>query len=120
MDVFDPDFSWLTLKEAAEFLGVDVKAVRAWIKDDSLLALPHPTDGKLRVPSDFLVKREDYAGPLESLQGTITLLRDCGFDPAESVAWLLEPEDSLGDSPLQALKAGRKKAVRRIAAAMAL
>ena len=117
------DFTWLTLNEAAAYLGVEAKVIRSWLKDSSLVALPSPDDGKLRIPQDFLVRGEsegDYAGPLETLHGTVILLHDGGFTDADAVNWLLEPEESLGDTPLNALKAGRKKAVRRVAGALAM
>ncbi|MCI6585328.1 MAG: Rv2175c family DNA-binding protein [Mobiluncus porci] len=114
------DLEWMSPKVAAEYLGVEPKVVRAWIKDGSLLAVPSPEDGKQAVPKDFLVKQEDYAGPLETLRGTVTLLRDCGFSDQEAVTWLFTVEDSLGQTPLAALLSGKKKAVRRVAGALAL
>ena len=117
------DYTWLTLNEAAEYVGVESKVIRSWIKDLSLMALPSPEDGKLRIPQDFLVPATEeggYHGPLEVLRGTLILLRDGGFDDEGAVTWLLSVEESLGDTPLNALKAGRKKAVRRIAGAEAL
>jgi hypothetical protein len=55
---------------------------------------------------------------LHPLQGTIVLLRDCGFDGDELVTWLITDEESLGTSPVKALKAGRKAEVRRVAQAL--
>ena len=117
------EYSWLTISEAAAYLGVEAKAIRSWLKDVSLLALPSPEDGKLRIPQVFLVAAEsegDYRGPLEVLRGTLILLRDGGFSDAEAMNWVLNEDDSLGDTPLNALRAGRKKAVRRVAGALAL
>ena len=39
--------------------------------------------------------------------------------PPEAIDWLLSDEDSLGTSPVQALLAGRKAEVRRVAQALA-
>lgn len=110
---------WLSFVEACAFLGVEVKQLRAWIKDGSLLCLVNPQDHKPYVPKAFLVKHAKHAEPLDSLKGTITLLRDCGFSDEESVRWLFQENDSLGETPLQALRSGKKKAVRRIASTLA-
>ncbi|ADI68115.1 MULTISPECIES: Rv2175c family DNA-binding protein [Mobiluncus] len=117
------EYNWLTISEAAAYLGVEPKAIRSWLKELSLLALPSPEDGKLRIPQVFLVPAEsagDYCGPLEVLRGTLILLRDGGFSDVEAMNWMLSVDDSLGDTPLNALRAGRKKAVRRVAGALAL
>lgn len=117
------EYNWLTINEAAAYLGVEAKAIRSWLKDISLLALPSPEDGKLRIPQVFLMAEESgagYRGPLEDLRGTLILLRDGGFDDTEAMDWVLSVDDSLGDTPLNALRAGRKKAVRRVAGALAL
>ena len=45
-------------------------------------------------------------------------LRDVGFDGDELVDWLISEEESLTVSPVDALKAGRKAEVRRIAQAL--
>lgn len=119
MDIWN-DLSWLTISEAANFLEVEPKTVRAWLKNTLLLALPHPEDGKLRIPADFLVKNKDYAGPLEDLRGTLMVLADGGFSDEEAINWLFSEESSLGQAPLEALKKGRKKAVRRVAGALAM
>lgn len=114
------DVEWFSLKEAAAFLETDSKKLRSWVKDGSLVALANPQDGKQRIPKDFLVKRESYTGPLDTLKGTVTLLRDCGLSDEETVRWLFESDDSLGESPIRALLAGKKKAVRRVAGTLAL
>ena len=117
------EYNWLTINEAAAYLGVEAKAIRSWLKDTSLLALPSPEDGKLRIPQVFLIAEESGTGsrgPLEDLRGTLILLRDGGFNDTEAMDWVLSVDDSLGDTPLNALRAGRKKAVRRVAGALAL
>lgn len=95
-----------------ELLGVSHSNVRRMIEDNVLAAAR--IDGVLKVPSVFIEDGE----PMHQLQGTIVLLRDCGFDGDELVDWLISPEDSLGVSPVDALKAGRKAEVRRIAQAL--
>jgi hypothetical protein len=63
------------------------------------------------VPSVFLVEGH----PLSSLRGTIIVLLDAGFTDDEVIDWLLNPEESIGVAPLEALRAGRKAEVRRVA-----
>lgn len=86
--------------------------VRRLLEDNVLAA--SRVDGVLKVPADFIHDGE----PLQSLQGTIVLLRDVGFDGDELVQWLITDEESLRVSPVDALKAGRKAEVRRIAQAL--
>jgi hypothetical protein len=50
----------------------------------------------------------------------VILLGDCGFGDPEAVDWLLSPEESLGAAPIDALRAGRKAEVRRVAQALAI
>lgn len=72
-------------------------------------------DKVLVVPEEFLVDGE----PLSDLRGTLILLADDGFSDDEAVEWMLSVDDSLGVSPITALRAGRKAEVRRIAQALA-
>ena len=60
----------------------------------------------------------DEGEPMHELHGTIVLLRDCGFEGNDLVEWLTTEEESLGVAPVDALKAGRKAEVRRIAQAL--
>jgi hypothetical protein len=55
---------------------------------------------------------------LAALQGTLTVLADDGFSDAEAIVWLFRHEESLGTSPIAALRAGRKTEVRRVAQAL--
>jgi len=82
--------------------------------DDHYLAAKR-VDGILRVPESFLIGAE--ARP--ELKGTITVLIDQGYAPDEIVDWLTSLEDSLQATPIDALIAGRKAEVRRIAQALA-
>ena len=47
------------------------------------------------------------------------MLADAGFTDDEAIDWLLDEEDSLGTTPIEALRAGRKAEVRRVAQALA-
>jgi hypothetical protein len=108
------DRVWLTVPDVAERLGTTPTRVRRLLEDKHLLAARR--DGVLRIPEVFLQAEE----PLPELRGTAILLADNGFDDDEAVAWLLEDEDSLGTAPIDALLAGRKAEVRRVAQALAL
>ena len=88
--------------------------VRRLVEDRHLLAARR--DGVLAVPEDFLAGDE----PLRELRGTIILLGDGGYDDPGAIEWLLTPDDSLGTAPIDALRAGRKAEVRRVAQALAL
>ena len=57
--------------------------------------------------------------PLPELHGTANVLSDAGFSDAEALDWLLDEEESLGTTPIAALRAGRKAEVRRVAQALA-
>jgi len=104
---------WLTVPDLVELLGQTPSRIRRLIDDRRLLATR--VDGVLKVPSSFL---RDGA-PLPELHGTAMVLADNGFSDVEALEWLLGEEDSLGTSPIAALRSGRKAEVRRIAQALA-
>lgn len=104
---------WLTIPDLVEILGIGVSKVRRLIEDRSLLA--RRIDGVWQVPQSFIRDGE----PLPELRGTLILLADARFSDEEAMDWLLEPESSLGTSPIEALLAGRKAEVRRVAQALA-
>lgn len=108
-----PDVHWLTIPDLTELLGLKVSQVRRLIEDRALLATR--VDGVWKVPADFIRDAE----PLSELRGTIVLLGDSGFTDDEAIEWLLTPEDSLGVTPIAALRSGRKAEVRRVAQALA-
>ena len=105
--------SWLTVPELVEQLGIPQGKVRRLIEDRALLALR--VDGVLKVPASFV----DGSEPLHELRGTLMLLADSGYSDEEAMHWLLTEEDSLGAAPIEALRAGRKAEVRRVAQALA-
>jgi hypothetical protein len=106
------DIRWLTIPDLTELLGLKVSQVRRLIEDRALLA--RRVDGIWKVPELFIVGTE----PLGELRGTLVLLGDVGFTDDEAMDWLLGPEDSLGTTPIEALRAGRKAEVRRVAQAL--
>jgi hypothetical protein len=112
--VSDPnDVRWLTIPDLTELLGLKVSQVRRLIEDRALLA--RRVDGVWRVPELFIRDTE----PLGELRGTIIVLSDSGFSDDEAMDWLLGYDDILGTTPVEALRAGRKAEVRRVAQALA-
>lgn len=105
--------TWLTIPDLVALLGIGVGRVRRLIEDRHLLAVR--VDGVLRVPADFISDGE----PLSELRGTLIVLADAGFSDEEAMTWLLSEDDSLGIAPIDALLAGRKAEVRRVAQALA-
>lgn len=105
--------NWLTLPDVAEMIGETTARVRRLIDEHHLVALRR--DGVLRVPELFLLEGR----PLASLRGTIIVLQDAGFSDEELVDWLLEPDETIGMPPIDALRAGRKSEVRRVAQTLA-
>jgi hypothetical protein len=106
------DARWLTIPELVDILGISVSRVRRLIEDRTLLA--SKVDGVWKVPEVFLRGTE----PMVELRGTLLVLHDSGFNDEESMHWLLTDEESLGTSPIEALIAGRKAEVRRVAQAL--
>jgi hypothetical protein len=104
---------WLTMPDLVEVLGEPLGRVRRLIDEHHLAGSRR--DGTFKVPSVFIVDGH----PLSSLRGTLIVLQDAGFDDDEAIDWLLEPEDTIGTSPIDALLKGRKSEVRRVARALA-
>lgn len=107
------EIEWLTVPDLVERTGLTPSRVRRLIDDRHLLATR--VDRVLKVPALFL--RDD--APLPELHGTAIVLSDAGFTDEEALEWLLGDEESLGTSPILALRAGRKAEVRRVAQALA-
>lgn len=104
---------WLTLPALVNVLNVSPSRVKQLIDDKFLLAIRR--DGVLQVPAVFI--RDGV--PLPELRGTIYVLGDDGFTDEQAMDWLLGVDDSLGVPPIDALRAGRKAEVRRVAQALA-
>ncbi|WP_010202322.1 Rv2175c family DNA-binding protein [Salinibacterium sp. PAMC 21357] len=107
-----PATNWLTVPDLTELLGLKVSQVRRLIEEGALLA--SKVDGVWQVPDAFIVD----GAPLRELRGTVIVLGDAGFSSEEAMRWLLNSEPSLGVSPVDALRAGRKAEVRRVAQAL--
>ncbi|AZZ48598.1 DNA-binding protein [Rathayibacter rathayi] len=109
----DSELDWLTVPDLVEVTGLGAGRVRRLLEERHLLGTRR--DGVLKVPALFLREGE----PLTEIRGTAILLADSGFTDDEAVDWLLAVEESLGTSPILALRAGRKAEVRRVAQALA-
>ncbi|WP_165385033.1 Rv2175c family DNA-binding protein [Cryobacterium sp. SO1] len=105
--------AWLDIPDLVEVLGLSHSRVRQLIEDKHLLAVRR--DGKVSVPASFI---RDGA-PLGELRGTLIVLADDGFTDEQAMEWLIQVDDSLGVPPIDALLAGRKAEVRRVAQALA-
>lgn len=89
-----------------------VTRVHQLIRDGHLLAVRR--DGVLGVPTVFLTETAVVKG----LGGTITVLRDNGYNDDEILRWLFAEDASLPGSPIEALRSDRGKEVKRRAQAM--
>ncbi len=105
--------NWLTIPDVGERLGLPPGKVHRLIEEHALLAVRR--DGVLRVPEDFL----DDEGPVRDLRGTVVVLHDAGYTDDEALEWLLGEDDTLGAAPIDALRAGRRAEVRRVAQSLA-
>ena len=123
---------WLTLPDLAEALGTDVGKARRLVQERRVVGVRRGERSTFQVPARFLVPLhlvepanagqptgDDRRGVLASLQGTIVVLGDAGLTDAEIVEWLFRSDDELGEPPLDALLAGRKAHVRRVAQSLA-
>jgi hypothetical protein len=107
-----PAVTWLTIPDLTDLLGLKVSQVRRLIEDRALLA--SRVDGIWKVPELFIAGGE----VVHELKGTLIVLGDAGYSDDEAMHWLLSAEESLGVSPIEALRAGRKAEVRRVAQAL--
>ena len=125
---------WFTVPEVADRLGLDPGKVRRLVHEGRLVAVRRGRSGVVSIPGAFLVPAhlENPANStlrnppatggavgrwavLASLHGTFTLLHDAGFADAEAIEWLFTPDETLSSTPIEALRTGRKTAVRCIA-----
>jgi hypothetical protein len=111
-DVFD-DVEWLTVPDLVKELNLSQSQVRRLLEDRHLVATRR--EGVLVIPASFIRGGE----VLTEIQGTVIVLNDLHFSDDEIVRWLLEVDDSLRATPIDALRNGRKAEVRRVAMTLA-
>lgn len=104
--------------EACRLLGIEERRLKQLIRDH-VLSVAEDCSGARGVPTEMIVKGQSGWVPLPDLQGTLTLLSDDGFTADEAVEWLYAVQDELGERPIDALVAGRRRRVNRIASALA-
>lgn len=107
--------SWLNLPDAAEQLGIEVSKVRRLIEDGQLIAVRRGDPVVRSVPAEMILEGE--VAP--HLPGTITVLRDAGFDDVEILRWLFTEDETLPGRPIDHLRRGQRGEVRRRAQALA-
>lgn len=105
---------WLSLAQLAEALGERPGRVHRLLDENHLIA-SRRHGGGLQVPAVFI----SDGVPVAALRGTVFVLKDAGFSDDEAIDWLLAPEDTIGVAPIEALRAGRKSEVRRVAQTLA-
>lgn len=107
---------WMYLPDISEKWGVLVTEVRTMVKSGSLVAVRRGENNALQVPAAFIAE----TGPVKHLVGTLTVLRDCGFNDEEILEWMFTEDPSLPGTPIQALCENRATEVKRRAQAMAV
>ena len=105
---------WLPIPDVAARLSIPAGRVKQLLRDRKLLAVARP-DGSVAVPAAFL----DGPQIVKGLQGTLTLLFDCGFDEVEALGWLFTEDDTLPGTPIEAICRHRGTEVNRRAQALA-
>ncbi|AXK44968.1 Rv2175c family DNA-binding protein [Brachybacterium saurashtrense] len=114
LDALIPD--WLTLPDVALRLDVEVSRVRRLIEDGQLVAVRRGEPTVRMVPAEMLA--DDEITP--HLAGTLTILRDGGFEDEELLTWLFTEDPTLPGRPIDHLRRGQRGEVRRRALALAL
>lgn len=101
--------AWLSVPDLVTLLGQPVGRIHRLIEEHRLPATRR--NGPLQVPAACVRDGE----PLTELRGTLLVLLDQGFTEDEAIDWLLAEDDSLGTTPIAAMRAGSKASVRRAA-----
>jgi Rv2175c C-terminal domain of unknown function len=107
------DVATLPVAEVAQQLSLPVSRIHQLVRDGQLLSVRR--GGEVVVPAAFL----DGSAVVKGLPGTITVLRDGGYSDTDILRWLFADEDSLPGTPIDSLRAGRHREVKRRAQAMA-
>jgi hypothetical protein len=89
--------------------------VRELVRERHLLAVRRGENDALHVPESFLIDGPDGMQPIPTLRGTVILLADAGLTDDQVMRWLLDDNDELGQTPVDALRSGKRAHVRRVA-----
>ncbi|UVI34655.1 Rv2175c family DNA-binding protein [Brevibacterium spongiae] len=106
---------WAPLPDIAELTGLGISQVRRLLEDGAICGIKIGKPKVLQVPLAFFVDGE----VVKPLKGTLNTLSDAGFDDEQAIVWLFTPDDSLPGRPIDLLRAGNRKEVRRRAQALA-
>lgn len=106
---------WLTVPDLMQELDADLRHVRKLLDTGALVAVRRGENNVQSVPAAFVLEGR----VLDSLAGTVTVLKDAGFDTEELIGWLFTPDETLPGTPIEALRSGRKTEIRRRAQALA-
>jgi excisionase family DNA binding protein len=106
---------WLSVPECAEALGVSLSRVRELLKEKRLMSVRRGENNAIYIPAGQIMEGETARYVLATVHGTALVLADGGFSDDEIVEWLLAPHDELDGTPLDALRAGQRAHVRRLA-----
>ena len=107
---------WLALPDLAEATGMPLSALRQSVREGRLVTVRHGPRAVASVPTDLV--RDGHL--VKGLGSALVVLADAGLAAAESLAWLLTPDDALGGRPVDLMAEGRDVAVRRQAMTLAL
>lgn len=105
---------WLSVPDLAEQLGEPVTRVRQALREGRLVGVRRGNPPTLQVPAAFVHDR----ALLKGLAGTLTVLRDQGYNETEALRWLFSPDESLPGAPVHALIENRGAEVKRRAQAL--
>ncbi len=100
---------WLPLPDLAEALDISIKKVHSLIDERAIICVRVGARNIRSVPADFVLDGQ----LVDSLKGTISVLKDSGYEDEELLVWLFTADDSLPGTPMEALRAGRKTEIRR-------
>lgn len=108
----------MSVPECAEVLGVPLSRVREFLRERYLIAVRRGENNALYLPAGQIIDGE--AGPeiLATVRGTVMVLADAALSDDVIVEWLMTVNDELGESPLDALRSGKRAPVRRLAQAV--
>nr|WP_255633425.1 Rv2175c family DNA-binding protein [Demequina sp. TTPB684] len=106
---------WLSVPECAELLGVPLSRVREFLRERNLIAVRRGENNALYLPAGQIVEGEHGHEVLATVRGTIIVLADAGLSDDVIVEWLTTFHEELGESPLDALRSGKRAPVRRLA-----
>ncbi|WP_206478407.1 Rv2175c family DNA-binding protein [Kocuria sp. KRD140] len=105
---------WTYLPDIAEAMDIQITRVHRLVDDGALLEVRRPEDRVRVVPAEFM----DGDRPVDSLKGTVVVLRDAAYADAQAIRWLFTEDESLPGRPIDALRRGQKTEVRRRAQAL--